>query len=283
MRASRIVILETASLHRAAFFAALSIFAFSLTDTYFVQPVCAAPEKKQTPKSSNQRSERMLDGLLIKHYAWLSGDVDIAVTPKYLCISKPHSSAVTVSQAPFKTVVAYDTQKKTFYETKPEAAGSFLIQRFMKLLGADPHPQKWKKVEDSSIAGVKAGRYIVDHGDAPVDKRLPVTGEKVLTDMRISGFWAAENLPIDPNAADIVCKMEGFPSVHKFPLHFQLGSSKDKRPRVTTYSVTRAKFPFERFQVPGSYRKVGAEYSAESEELELFGAGDSQTLKKKLK
>ncbi len=36
-----------------------------------------------------------------------------------------------------------------------------------------------------------------------------------MTDMRVLGFWVAEDLNIPPGAADIVLKMEGFPTIHK--------------------------------------------------------------------
>lgn len=222
-----------------------------------------------------------LNGYLIKHYSWLTGDVDIAVTPEFLCISSPTRSAVTVSRAPFKTVTAYDSAKKTYYETKPEAAGSFMIQRFLKVLGADPHPKDWKKVEEKAIAGVKAGRYIVDRKGAAPGK-IPETGEKVLSAIRDSGFWVAEGLDIPAGAADIVLKMEGFPSIHKMPLYFQIPKQiPDKRARVSTYSVSKSSFPLAKFQVPSGYRKEAAEYTMVGDELELFGGAGPTGLDEK--
>lgn len=226
---------------------------------------------------------KMLDGLLIQHYSWLGGDVEIAVTPQFLRISSPTSSAVTVSKAPFKTVVAYDSGKKTYYETKPEAAGSFMIQRFLRILGGDPHPKKWKKVEDGMIAGVKAGRYVADNAGSP-EKHFTDKGEKIISEMRNSGFWAAENLDIPPGAADIVLKMEGFPGIHKLPLRFDWPKSKPAvKHKVNTYSVKKTSFAPEKFQVPSGYHKAGAEYSLQSEELELFGGGDPTGLSKEKK
>lgn len=222
--------------------------------------------------ASQKPAGKMVEGLLIKHYSWLGGVVDIAVTPQYLSISNPTRSGVTVSQAPFKTVIAYDSSKKTYYETKPEAAGSFMIQRFLKLLGGDPHPQNWRKVEEKTIAGVKAGRYVVATGTAP---KKHEKGEKVITQMRYNGFWVAENLPVPPGAADIVLKMEGFPLIHKMPLLFEDPEpDPDARGRVNTFSVKKMSFPEARFKVPSGYRKAGAEYSLQSEELELFSVGD---------
>jgi|GEM_PF-6176778 hypothetical protein len=241
-----------------------------------VKPTASAVVK---PASKTQT---MLDGLLIKHYSWLGGDVEIAVTPKYLCISHPLRTGVTVSRAPFKTVTAYDSAKKTYYETTPEAAGSFMIQRFLKLLGGDPHPKKWKKVEEKTIAGVKAGRYVVDTGKGPPGKLSKETGEKVIQDMRVSGFWAAEDVNIPGGAADIVSRMEGFPTIQKLPLYFQLSQATlDKRPRVSTRSIVKAKFPLEKFQVPSGYRLSRAEYSLQNEEFELFSGGDPDLRRKK--
>ncbi len=226
--------------------------------------------------ASHDKPAPLLDGLLIKHYSWLGGDVDIAVTPQYLCISHPKRTAVTVSKAPFKTVIAYDTAKKTYYETTPEAAGSFMIQRFLKLLGSDPHPQKWKKVEEKVIAGVRAGRYVLDRGRAAPPKTPSETGERIFQDMRVSGFWAAEDLNIPPGAADIVSKMEGFPSIGRLPIYFQFSKDNpDRRPRVATRSVTRGRFPAEKFQVPSGFRKSRTEYSLQSDEFELFGGAAS--------
>lgn len=224
------------------------------------------------PATAQARKQvKMLDGLLIKHWSWLGGDVDIAVTPEFLCISSPTRSDVFVSRAPFKTVIAYDFAKKTYYETKPEAAGSFMIQRFLKLLGGDPHPKKWKKVEERIIAGVKAGRYVVDSSSGPV-KQSNEKGEKVIAEMRTCGFWAAENLNVPPGAADIVLKMEGFPTIHKLPLLFEKSKvDPHLRAKVSTHSVTKATFPPEKFQVPSGYRKAVAEYSLQGDELELFG------------
>lgn len=233
-------------------------------------------------ETKNASARPKLNGYLFKHYSWLTGDVDIAVTPEFLCISSPTRTAVTVSKAPFKTVVAYDSAKKTYYETKPEAAGSFMIQRFLKVLGADPHPlaQDWKKVEEKTIAGIKAGRYIVDRKRSAPEK-IPETGEKVLSAIRDSGFWVAEGLDIPASAADIVLKMEGFPTIHKMPLYFQIPKKiPDKRARVSTYSVSKASFPLEKFQVPSGYRKEVAEYTMVGDELELFG-GEGPTDAKK--
>ncbi|MCC7528499.1 MAG: hypothetical protein IT342_08255 [Candidatus Melainabacteria bacterium] len=224
--------------------------------------------------AQGQKPAKMLDGLLIKRYSWLGGDVEIAVTPEFLSISSPTRSGVTVSRAPFKTVVAYDSARKTYYETTPEAAGSFMIQRFLKILGGDPHPKKWKKVEDGVIAGVKAGRYVVDNAGLPA-KHYTDKGEKVVSQMRNSGFWVAENLDIPPGAADIVLKMEGFPTIHKLPLKFQKPKPEaGVKPRVDTYSVKKTSFKPERFQIPSGYHKTGAEYSLQTDELELFGGGD---------
>ncbi|MBA3994277.1 MAG: hypothetical protein C0469_12185 [Cyanobacteria bacterium DS2.3.42] len=242
------------------------------------------PSKKavvKTPTLVAKKSAKLLDGLLIKHYSWLGGEVEIAVTPEFLCISCPTRSDVTVSRAPFKTVVAYDSSKRTFYETKPEAAGSFMIQRFLKLLGGDPHPKKWKKVEDGVIAGVKAGRYVVDETGMPPHKYSYEKGEKLITDMRVLGFWVAEDLNIPPGAADIVLKMEGFPTIHKLPLKFQKALPEPgAKPKVVTYSVQKAKFSPEKFQVPSGYHKQKAEFSLQSEELELFGGGDPASFRK---
>lgn len=228
------------------------------------------------------KSQRLVEGLLIKHYSWLSGEVEIAVTPEYLCISNPTRTGVTVSRAPFKTIVAYDSAKKTYYETTPEAAGSFMIQRFLKLLGGDPHPKKWKKVEEKDIAGIRAGRYVVDTGSGPAVKMSREKGEKVFADMRSSGFWAAEDLNIPAGAADIVAKMEGFPTIQRLPVYFQLSkNSNDSRPRVATRSVVKAKFPLEKFQVPSGFQKSRAEYSMQSEEFELFGGSEPDLSRKK--
>ena len=241
-----------------------------------------AAENKVSAKqaaASAKPTGKMLDGWLIKRYSWLGGDVDIAVTPQWISISNPTRSGVTVSQAPFKTVIAYDSSKKTYYETKPEAAGSFMVQRFLKLLGGDPHPQKWKKVEEKTIAGVRAGRYVVAEGGAPVKNE---SGEKVITQMRYNGFWAAEDLKIPGGAADVVLKMEGFPLIHKMPLSFEdPRPERANRPRVRTYWVKKMAFPEEMFKVPSGYRETRAEYSLQSEELELFNAGDHEIGKAK--
>ena len=241
---------------------------------------CAGEAKAPLAKSTAAKPK--LNGYLFKHYSWLTGDVDIAVTPEFLCISSPTRSAVTVSKAPFTSVVAYDSAKKTYYETKPEAAGSFMIQRFLKVLGADPHPKNWKKVEEKEIAGVRAGRYIVDR-KGPAAAKIPETGEKVLSAIRDTGFWVAEGLDIPAGAADIVLKMEGFPSIHKMPLYFQIPKQiPDKRARVSTYSVSKASFPLAKFQVPSGYRKEAAEYTMVGDELELFGGGGPTGLDAKL-
>lgn len=239
---------------------------------------CPASAAENRAPAARKKSQRMVDGLLIKHYSWLAGEVEIAVTPEYLCISSPTRTAVTVSRAPFKTVIAYDTAKKTYYETTPQAAGSFMIQRFLRLLGGDPHPKKWKKVEEKNIAGIRAGRYVADTGKGPAGKLSRERGEKVFSDMRISGFWAAESLDIPAGAADIVAKMEGFPTIQKLPVYFQLSKdSNDRRPRAATRSVVKAKFPLEKFQVPTGYHQSRAEYSLQGEEFELFG-GDRPEL-----
>ncbi len=240
----------------------------------------AAAAGRKPAASQVKKPAKMLDGLLIKRFSWLGGDVEIAVTPEFLCISSPTRSAVTVSRAPFKTVVAYDSAKRTYYETKPEAAGSFMIQRFLKLLGGDPHPKKWKKVEDGVIAGVKAGRYVVDSAKVPV-KHSTEKGEKVISEMRNFGFWAAENLNVPPGAADIVLKMEGFPSIHKMPLLFEKSKADPHlRTKVFTYSVKKASFAPEKFQVPSGYRRAITEYSLQTDELELFGGGDPPGMSK---
>ncbi len=228
-----------------------------------------------------KKSGKMLDGLLIKRYSWVGGEVEIAVTPQFLCVSSPTSSAVTVSKAPFKTVVAYNSAKKTFYETTPEAAGSFMVQRFLKLLGGDPHPKQWKKVENSVIAGVKAGRYVIDEKGVPLSEHSYDKGEKLLTDMRLLGFWVAEDLNVPPGAADIVLRMEGFPTIHKLPLRFHKAIPEPgQKPKVDTYSIKKASFSPEKFQVPSGFRKTGAEYSLQTEELELFGGGEPARLGK---
>ncbi len=233
------------------------------------------------PAVQRKAPGKMLEGLLIKRYSWVGGDVEIAVTPQFLRISSPTRSDVTVSQAPFKTVVAYDSRKKTYYETTPEAAGSFMVQRFLKLLGGDPHPKKWKKVEERVIAGVKAGRYVVDETGSPPHKYSYEKGEKLITDMRVLGFWVAEDLNIPGGAADIVLKMEGFPTIHKMPLKFQKALPEPgMKPKVQTYSVQKAIFSPEKFQVPSGYHKQGAEYSLQTEELELFGGGEPAGLRK---
>lgn len=267
-------------------------FAATLLILCFCTPAAGAAESKHLPAKPNRpvtklrtpasgRTPKKLDGYLIKHYSWLTGDVDIAVTPEFLCISSPVRTAVTVSKAPFKSVIAYDSAKKTYYETKPEAAGSFMIQRFLKVVGADPHPKNWKKVEDKTIAGVNAGRYIVDRPPDTADK-VPQPGEKVLQAMRNSGFWVAEGLNIPAGACDIVLKMEGFPTIHKMPLYFQIPkSAPDKRARVSTYSVSKASFSKEKFQVPTGYRKQIAEYTLVGDELELFGGEGPSGLENK--
>jgi hypothetical protein len=262
---------------KCGFLAALSPLFFCATATN-AQVQKVLPSKKtveKTPAAEAKKPGKLLDGLLIKRYSWVGGDVEVAVTPEFLRISNPTRSGVFVSQTPFKTVVAYDSSKKTFYETKPEAAGSFMVQRFLKLLGGDPHPKKWKKVQERVIAGVKAGRYVVDETGLPPHKYSYDKGEKLMTDMRVLGFWVAEDLNIPPGAADIVLKMEGFPTIHKMPLHFQKAlPDPAMKPKVQTYSVQKAKFSPDIFQVPSGYRKQKAEFSLQSEELELFGGGD---------
>lgn len=255
------------------------VILFCLVGGFFDCPSLAAEKPASVAR---KKSQQMVEGLLIKHYSWLSGDVEIAVTPEYLCISNPTRTGVTVSRAPFKTVVAYDCARKTYYETTPEAAGSFMIQRFLKLLGGDPHPKKWKKVEEKNIAGIRAGRYVVDSGNGPQVKMSGERGEKVFADMRVSGFWAAEGLNIPAAAADIVAKMEGFPTIQRLPVYFQLSkNTKDSRPRVATRSVVKAKFPLEKFQVPSGFQRSRAEYSLQGDEFELFGGAAPDSVRKK--
>lgn len=266
-----------------AFFLLLFLNAMPAQGQAQSQGQTVLPTKNIVAKSSARakKNGKMMDGLLIKRYSWVAGDVEIAVTPEFLCISNPTRSNVIVSQTPFKTVVAYDSSKRTFYETTPEAAGSFMVQRFLKLLGGDPHPKKWKKVQDRVIAGVKAGRYVVDETGLPPHKYSYEKGEKLITDMRVMGFWVAEDLNIPPGAADIVLKMEGFPTIHKMPLYFQKAlPDAAMKPKVQTYSVQKAKFAPEKFQVPSGYLKQKAEFSLQSEELELFGGGEPHSLRK---
>lgn len=268
---------------KCGFLAVLMPLFFCATGTHGqVQKVLPSKERVvKTPAAEGKKPGKLLDGLLIKRYSWVGGDVEVAVTPEFLRISNPTRSDVIVSRTPFKTVVAYDSSKRTFYETKPEAAGSFMVQRFLKLLGGDPHPKKWKKVQDRVIAGCKAGRYVVDETGLPPHKYSYEKGEKLMTDMRVLGFWVAEDLNIPPGAADIVLKMEGFPTIHKMPLYFQKAlPDSAMKPKVQTYSVQKAKFSPAKFQVPSGYHKQKAEFSLQSEELELFGGGDPASFRK---
>lgn len=235
-----------------------------------------AAEKIANPaqKAPAHQSGKMLDGILIRHFSWVNGDEEFAITPQFIAIFNPSRTGVFVSKMPFTSVVAYDSAKRTYYETKPEAAGSFMVQRFMKLLGGDPHPKNWKKVEDGVVAGVKAGRYVVDSSKHSVTLS-DETGEKILSEMRVDGFWAAEDLKIPPGAANIVAKMEGFPTIGKLPLYMAVPKKeKSKKPRIATYSVTKKKFPESLFVVPTGYHKGDAEYSLQTDELELFGGSD---------
>ncbi len=259
----------------------LPLFLNAITVQGQEQKVLPTPKRVAQSSAQAKKNGKMMEGLLIKRYSWVGGDVEIAVTPEFLCISSPTRSNVIVSRTPFKTVVAYDSSKKTFYETTPEAAGSFMVQRFLRLLGGDPHPKKWKKVQDRVIAGVKAGRYVVDETGLPPHKYSYEEGEKLITDMRVMGFWVAEDLNIPPGAADIVLKMEGFPTIHKMPLYFQKAlPTAAMKPKVQTYSVQKAKFAPEKFQVPSGYLKQKAEFSLQAEELELFGGGEPNSLRK---
>ncbi len=233
--------------------------------------------------STKGKMRKVLKGLLIKHYAWLFGDADIAVSREGISISSPNRSAVTVSKAPFKSIVCYDKLRKTFYETRPDAGGSFLIQRYMKMLGSDPHPPKWKKVEEGTIAGMKAGKYVADQPVSQTREDRFDKSQNTLIDMRVSGFWVAEDPEIPAGAADVVLKMEGFPMIHKMPLRFTMSGNKsaDKRARVETYSISKVTFPADKFEVPGGFRKINAEYSLQGEEMELFEGGDRAGLSRK--
>ncbi len=64
----------------------------------------------KTPAAEAKKPAKLLDGLLIKRYSWVGGDVEVAVTPEFLRYIQPDSAQVCLSARLLsRTVVAEDS------------------------------------------------------------------------------------------------------------------------------------------------------------------------------
>lgn len=218
------------------------------------------------------RAKRQIPATIFYQKNWILGDMRIAVTDNAISMKPYNSSATTISSTPFNTITVFDDSKKTFYRASKSKSGNFFAQRYLKLFSTTPLPKNWKKVEDSNIAGLKAGRYVADREWKNFDRDTLTSADNVPYDLQRNGIWVAENLKIPAGAADVVMRINGFPELHKFPLEFRQGKKDHaRRARIFTYRIEKKLVDAREFEVPSGYKEIASEYAVQGDDLDIFG------------
>lgn len=204
---------------------------------------------------------------VIRQHSRQGGLETVYLSASAVRVIQENSARVTLAHAPNWNAVVLNPINRTYFDSKNNTQ-ALLMQRYMLLEGGDLSKVRWEAVEKSKIAGVDAERYV----DARCKtQKYDYRIECVPDELRVCGFWVAENLKVAPAAANLIARIRGCPQIGKLPLRFvHVTRNNNHINIVDTLSVQKRMMPLAALGIPAGYKRTLTEYDGELKDSGLL-------------
>jgi hypothetical protein len=171
----------------------------------------------------------------------------------------------TVASAPDWNVVIYSDEKKAYWECPLKKWKGPPIQKIFYLYGLDVSQFKLQKVRSGAVCGLKASLLLPYTSLAKKEKikhinlRDSVAVHDQYNAERVREFWAADDIPIAPQGAEILCKSYGLTITNKMPLKLIFLQNNLPKSGLETLACRRSRISPDLFKVPAGYTRAAAE------------------------
>jgi hypothetical protein len=191
------------------------------------------------------------------------GRQTIYISDKAIKVEQPGGLRTTLVKAPDWRALVINHDTNTYFQTDSKAS-ALIMQRMMHVATDNLDKVKWTPVEESTIAGIKACRYV----DSRLAKNWRLTRhgfEEIDDSMRINGFWAAKDAIVSSEAANQLACMHGMPQIGRVPLRFIHLSLNllTKVVIVDTLSCKQTTTQLANLKLPANYKRSRGEFDAQ--------------------
>ncbi|MDQ5932884.1 MAG: hypothetical protein QG574_168 [Cyanobacteriota bacterium erpe_2018_sw_21hr_WHONDRS-SW48-000092_B_bin.40] len=198
------------------------------------------------------------------------GRQTIYISDQAIKVEQPGGLRTTLVKAPDWRALVINHDSHTYFQTDSKAS-ALVMQRMMHMATSDLDKVKWTPVEESTIAGIRACRYV----DSRLAKNWRLTRhgfEEMDDSMRINGFWAAKDAIVSSEAANQLAGMHGMPKIGRVPLRFihVTLSLLTKVVIVDTISCKQISTKLAELNLPANYKRSRGEFDAQLKDSGLL-------------